>query len=92
LSDKRRFNLHLPGLFKVLAEHLYSTRRVAVRELLQNAHDSCVRRRIEAGEADYRACTDLAIDAPARRNRPGDSVRDTAQVGGVTSTVRQDVW
>ena len=31
----------------VLGEHLYSTPIVAIRELVQNAHDSCVRRRIE---------------------------------------------
>lgn len=36
----------------VLGEHLYSTPFVAVRELVQNAHDSCVRRRIEAAPAD----------------------------------------
>lgn len=66
MSGKQRFNLHLPGLLKVLAEHLYSTKRVAVRELLQNAHDSCVRRRIEAGEPNYRPRIDLAIDAAAR--------------------------
>lgn len=39
--------IHLPGLLKVLGEHLYSNPRVAMRELIQNAHDSCVRRRQE---------------------------------------------
>jgi molecular chaperone HtpG len=39
--------IHLPGLLKVLGEHLYSHPRVAVRELIQNAHDSCTRRRQE---------------------------------------------
>ncbi len=39
--------IHLPGLLKVLGEHLYSNPRVAMRELIQNAHDSCVRRREE---------------------------------------------
>src|SRR5215510_4420969 len=62
----QRFNLHLPGLLKVLAEHLYSTRKVGVRELIQNAHDSCVRRKIEGGEPGYRPRIDLALD-PARR-------------------------
>lgn len=37
----------LSGLMTVLGEHLYSTPIVAIRELVQNAHDSCVRRRIE---------------------------------------------
>ncbi|MEM9074896.1 MAG: ATP-binding protein, partial [Myxococcota bacterium] len=42
-----QLELHLPGLLKLLGEHLYSDRRVAFRELVQNAHDSCVRRRLE---------------------------------------------
>ena len=28
----------------MLAEHLYSSKKVGIRELIQNAHDSCVRR------------------------------------------------
>ena len=32
----------------MLGKHLYSTPAVALRELVQNAHDSCIRRRIEA--------------------------------------------
>jgi len=40
----------LSGLMTVLGEHLYSTPIVAIRELVQNAHDSCVRRRIEDQE------------------------------------------
>ncbi|MCC9600084.1 ATP-binding protein [Stieleria sp. JC731] len=49
-KSSAKFDLHLPGLLKVLAEHLYSDRRVGLRELLQNAHDSCSRRRIEAAD------------------------------------------
>ena len=66
MRDKQRFNLHLPGLLKVLAEHLYSTKKVGVRELIQNAHDSCVRRKIEGGDPDYRPRIDVSAD-PARR-------------------------
>jgi molecular chaperone HtpG len=66
LSDKQRFNLHLPGLLKVLAEHLYSTKKVGVRELIQNAHDSCVRRKIEEGDPHYRPRIELSIDPPRR--------------------------
>src|SRR3982751_2057447 len=54
MSERQRFNLHLPGLLKVLAEHLYTSKKVGVRELIQNAHDSCIRRKIEAGERAYR--------------------------------------
>jgi molecular chaperone HtpG len=64
--DKQRFNLHLPGLLKVLAEHLYSTKKVGIRELIQNAHDSCVRRRIEEGDTQYRPRIELSIDPPRR--------------------------
>ena len=49
-TSQAKFDLHLPGLLKVLAEHLYSDRRVGFRELLQNAHDSCSRRQIETGQ------------------------------------------
>lgn len=43
-SQKRQFQLNVPGLLKVLAENLYSNRKVAIRELIQNAHDSIMRR------------------------------------------------
>jgi molecular chaperone HtpG len=67
MSERQRFNLHLPGLLKVLAEHLYTSRKVGVRELIQNAHDSCLRRKIEAGERRYAPRIDIRLD-PARRN------------------------
>ncbi len=63
---RQPFKLHLPGLLKVLAEHLYSSRRVGVRELLQNAHDSCVRRALSGVDPDYRPRIDLAIDRARR--------------------------
>jgi molecular chaperone HtpG len=66
MSSKQRFNLHLPGLLKVLAEHLYSTKKVAVRELIQNAHDSCVRRKIEGSDAGYRPRIDIHTDPACR--------------------------
>ena len=66
MSERQRFTLHLPGLLKVLAEHLYSSKKVGVRELIQNAHDSCVRRKIERNEPGYRPRIDVALDAPRR--------------------------
>lgn len=45
-------NVNLGGLLGVLSQHLYSTPVVAVRELIQNAHDAISRRRIEAGWHD----------------------------------------
>src|SRR5262249_39205107 len=43
-----------------------SSKKVGVRELLQNAHDSCVRRKIEEGDQYYRPRIDLALDPPKR--------------------------
>ncbi len=66
MSERQRFNLHLPGLLKVLAEHLYSSKKVGVRELIQNAHDSCIRRKIEANEPHYRPRIDVGLDLARR--------------------------
>jgi molecular chaperone HtpG len=66
MSERQRFNLHLPGLLKVLAEHLYTSRKVGIRELIQNAHDSCMRRKIEAGEPHYRPRIDVRLDSARR--------------------------
>lgn len=48
-TEIRRTQVNLEGLLEVLGENLYSTPVVAVRELVQNAHDACVRRRVEDG-------------------------------------------
>lgn len=50
-AELSTLTLHFPGLLKLLSEHLYSDPLVALRELIQNAHDSCVRRAL----ADERA-------------------------------------
>lgn len=47
ISKVRTAGVDLGGLMTVLGRHLYSTPVVALRELVQNAHDSIVRRRIE---------------------------------------------
>lgn len=61
--------IHLPGLLKVLGEHLYSNPRVALRELIQNAHDSCVRRREEdpACASSYQPEISVRIDHAAQQ-------------------------
>ncbi|GCE21683.1 ATP-binding protein [Dictyobacter kobayashii] len=58
-------DIHLPGLLKVLGEHLYSDPRVAIRELIQNAHDSCVRRRQEDADVaeEYAPEITVSIDS-----------------------------
>jgi len=58
--------LHLPGLLTILSEHLYSDPSVALREALQNAHDSCERRRVEGRDAAYRARVDVRFSARER--------------------------
>jgi molecular chaperone HtpG len=65
-NTQQQFQIHLPGLLKVLAESLYSTKKVAIRELLQNAHDSCVRRSVEGDERAYRPRIDVSIDLARR--------------------------
>jgi molecular chaperone HtpG len=61
--------IHLPGLLKLLGEHLYSNPQVAVREMVQNAHDSCVRRREEdKSVADaYQPSIAIFVDAGERQ-------------------------
>jgi molecular chaperone HtpG len=66
MASKKKFDLHLPGLLKVLAEHLYSSKKVGVRELLQNAHDSCVRRKIEGDDPRYKPRIELAVNPQQR--------------------------
>ncbi|MBN1428931.1 MAG: ATP-binding protein [Anaerolineae bacterium] len=61
-NAQQQFKLHLPGLLTILSENLYTTRKVAIRELLQNAHDSTVRRRVEMREPDYTPRITLRID------------------------------
>jgi len=64
--QRHQFQIHLPGLLKVLAENLYSTKKVAIRELLQNSHDSCIRRHAEGDGEDYQPRVDVTIDAEAQ--------------------------
>lgn len=45
--ELRTTNVDLSGLLTVLGQHLYSTPAVALRELVQNAHDSITRRLVE---------------------------------------------
>jgi molecular chaperone HtpG len=73
MTTRGRFQLHLPGLLKVLAEHLYSTQRVGVRELIQNAHDSCVRRAVEQPDPSYRPRIDVCIEPESHRLRIADN-------------------
>ena len=54
MSTLHNADVDLGGLLAVLGSNLYSTPVVALRELVQNAHDSCTRRQIEDTLADPR--------------------------------------
>jgi molecular chaperone HtpG len=65
-TDIHTTEVDLGGLMTVLGSHLYSTPSVAIRELVQNAHDSISRRRIEdPAFADDEGAIELHAD-PAR--------------------------
>ncbi len=49
IAELHATSVDLAGLLTVLGDNLYSSPRVALRELIQNAHDACIRRRIEDG-------------------------------------------
>lgn len=65
-SKKQQFQIYLPGLLKLLAESLYSSKSVAIRELIQNAHDSCVRRESEFKTRFYKPSVHITTN-PAQR-------------------------
>lgn len=50
-TNLQKTRVDLAGLMRVLGEALYSTPHVAIRELVQNGHDSCARRAIESEDA-----------------------------------------
>ena len=60
-----KMETNFEGLIKLLAEHLYSEPDVFVRELVQNANDSIVRRR--ALDPHLAGRIEITADAPARR-------------------------
>ena len=62
--ELRHADVDHQGLLTVLGAHLYSSPLVAVRELIQNAHDSIHRRRLEASRLE--ASREDEVDDPAR--------------------------
>ena len=67
-EDTHPIHLHVPGVLKLLSEHLYSDPRIALRELIQNAHDSCLRRMAEDPNlpSDYHPTIDIRINLDNR--------------------------
>lgn len=70
-----RTKVDLSGLMAVLGEHLYSTPNVALRELIQNAHDSCHRRRLES-DPESREDFEPRVDVNASRADQTLSITD----------------
>lgn len=64
-----RAGVDMSGLMSVLSKHLYSTPMVALRELVQNAHDSILRRRLEAPDWTAPARIDILPDNAANTLR-----------------------
>lgn len=60
--ETRAMAIHLPGLIQLLAENLYSDPDVFLRELLQNAHDSTVKRRALAAGRESGLLPEPRID------------------------------
>ncbi|MFE4975200.1 ATP-binding protein [Kitasatospora sp. NPDC056651] len=65
-EELRTTEVDLGGLVNVLATHLYSTPLVALRELVQNAHDSHTRRLLEDPDGDHRPQIRVRADAVRR--------------------------
>ncbi|MCF6319313.1 MAG: ATP-binding protein [Proteobacteria bacterium] len=64
-------NVNLDGLLEVLGKNLYSSPSVAIREIVQNAHDACIRRKIEAPSE-----TDLSIRINIDSNKNTLTIHD----------------
>ena len=72
-TELHQIQIHLPGILKVLGEHLYSNPEVAIREMLQNAHDACNRRLIE----DHKTSEDeIRIDIMINPNEEKVHIND----------------
>jgi molecular chaperone HtpG len=53
-ESQGQFKLNMDGLLEVLAGSLYANPVVGLRELIQNAHDSCIRYTVETKQRSFR--------------------------------------
>ena len=42
MPEQHQIQINLPGLLRMLGENIYAEPDVAIREMIQNAHDSCI--------------------------------------------------
>ena len=47
MAEQHQIQINLPGLLRMLGENIYAEPDVAIREMIQNAHDSCIIRGTE---------------------------------------------
>ena len=47
MPQQHQIQINLPGLLRMLGENIYAEPDVAIREMIQNAHDSCIIRGTE---------------------------------------------
>ena len=59
---QKTFDLQMSGLLTILADHIYTTERVAIRELIQNAHDAIQRHIIKSDDKSYQPRISFSID------------------------------
>src|SRR5512136_2067941 len=61
--EQHEIKINLPGLLKMLGSNIYAEPDVAVREMIQNAHDTCILR--HRAEPDLVPRIDVAYDKRA---------------------------
>jgi len=49
MPQQHQIQINLPGLLRMLGENIYAEPDVAIREMIQNAHDTCIIRRTQDG-------------------------------------------
>lgn len=88
MADQFDTSVDLGGLLQVLGEHLYSTPKVALRELVQNAHDSITRRVIETPDAFAPRISVVADEAAGTITITDDGAGLTeAEIHGFLATI-----
>jgi len=65
MSQQHQIKINLPGLLRMLGENIYAEPDVAIREMIQNAHDTCIIRGTrDSNHPDSRI--DLSFDRAAQ--------------------------
>ncbi len=98
-TTSQNFQVHLAGVLDVLSNHFYSSERVFIRELLQNATDAISARRLvqpaHAGEVHLETIGDrdapgLMIEDNGSGLSPGEVVEFLSSIGSSSKRNRED--